>query len=332
MVGFLKSKGGHLSNAEWNRLMYWYIHSFLWGRYSGATESKLAQDLNAISNGEGVDGLIRLLRLIRGDLTIRADDFLGWSTGARFYPLLYLLTRVNHARDWGTGLELSNALLGRDSALQVHHIFPKSLLYRHGYTKTVVNALGNYAFLTSDTNGEISNKNPRDYIPRYITATPGAVESHWMPTESHLLEVENYEAFLERRRELLAESTNKFLDSLLADSVGQVEIQDFASRSTAETTQYASEDGELGEINRWMVERGLPEGVMNFQLTDDDGNHLATIDLAWPEGVQQELSEPLAIMIADSTEDEETVNQRGYRFFTSAADFKEHIEANYAIV
>ena len=45
--------------------MFWYIHTFLWGRYAGSTESIMAQDLNAIGE-EGLDGLLRLLRTQRG--------------------------------------------------------------------------------------------------------------------------------------------------------------------------------------------------------------------------------------------------------------------------
>ena len=98
-----------MTETEWNRLMFWYIHSFLWGRYASATESSLSQDLNIINAGEGIDGLIKLLRQLRGDLKIRPEDFWGWSTGARFYPMLYMLTRVYHSRDWGTGIELNNS-------------------------------------------------------------------------------------------------------------------------------------------------------------------------------------------------------------------------------
>jgi hypothetical protein len=329
MVGYLKKQGGNLnSNAEWNKLMYWYIHTFLWGRYAGSTESVLAQDLNVIESGEGIDGLIRLLRQNRGDLAVRPEDFWGWSTGARFYPLLYLLTRVNHARDWGTGLELSNALLGRLSTLEVHHIFPKHILYEKGYSKSLVNALGNYAFLTKETNLEISKKDPSSYIPEYVALNPGAVESHWMPTDSSLFQINNYEAFLEKRRELLAESTNGFLDSLVTDSLAQVEIQDYANRTT-QTISYQNEDDILLEVCCWMLDKGLSEGEINYQLADENGNLLTIIDLAWPHGIQSELSEPLALLLNESSENQEIVNRKGYKFFTSPGMFKEYIETHY---
>jgi hypothetical protein len=329
MVGYLKKQGGTLnSGAEWNKLMYWYIHTFLWGRYAGSTESVLAQDLNIIDSGEGVDGLIRLLRQIRGELTIRPEDFCWWSTGARFYPLLYMLTRVNHARDWGSGLELTNALLGRNSSLEIHHIFPKHMLYQHKHSKALVNALSNYTFLTKETNLKISDTEPSVYIPEYLKANPGAVESHWMPTDQQLFQVGNYVRFLEKRRELLAESANKFLDSLINDSADDVEIQDYANRSVQDILLHDEGDTIL-DVNNWMKNKGLLEGVVNFELTDENGNVLMIIDIAWPQGIQSELSEPLALLIDEDDANQETVNRAGYKYFTSPEKFKSYIETHH---
>lgn len=152
MIGYIHAQpSAKLDNAHWNKLMYWYIHTFLWGRYASSTESKMAQDMNVIQEGEGVEGLLRLIRQQRGDLKLTPEDFWGWSTGARFYPLLYLLTRMNHAKDFGSGLELTHNLLGKNSTLEVHHIFPKDILYKAGKSKSIVNSLANYAFLTKET-------------------------------------------------------------------------------------------------------------------------------------------------------------------------------------
>ena len=329
MVGYLNKQGGTLkSDAEWNKLMYWYIHTFLWGRYAASTESVLAQDLNIIERGEGLDGLIRQLRQNRGDLKIRSEDFIGWSTGARFYPLLYLLTRVNRARDWGTGVELSNALLGRFSTLEVHHIFPKSTLYKQGYAKSLVNALGNYAFLSKETNLDITNKDPDKYIPEYMSLNPGAVESHWVPTEQDLFLVDNYEIFLSKRRELLAESTNEFLDALLVGSAKQVEIQDYANR-TVQAESYQEEEEIIIDVGCWMIDNGLHEGVSNYPLVNETGEELMIIDLAWPQGIQEGLSEPVALLINESDDHQELVNKNGYRYFTNPESFKAYVERNY---
>ena len=101
MSSLLVCKGGKLQNArQRDKLLYWYIHSFLWGRYTGSTESTLNQDLHLIDESDAtLDRLIEQLRLWRGTLNIQPEDFRGSTLGARFYPMLYLLTRVFSARD-----------------------------------------------------------------------------------------------------------------------------------------------------------------------------------------------------------------------------------------
>src|SRR3990172_13139949 len=112
---YLVPRGGHLSDhKERDKLLYWYVHTFLWGRYAGSTETILNQDLALIEEPDGaLDRLIGGMLRIRGDLRLRSDDFMGWSQGARFYPLLYMLTRAWKAQDWDTGVELSGHLLGK---------------------------------------------------------------------------------------------------------------------------------------------------------------------------------------------------------------------------
>ena len=208
MARYLTQRGGRLTDhRERDKLLYWYIQSFLWGRYAGSTESTLNQDLALIEENDGaLDRLIAQLRQVRGNLRLQPSDFWGWSRGARFYPLLYMLTRVCSARDWDTGLELKRALLGSFSQLHVHHIFPKSRLYECGQSRPEVNALANFTFLTQETNLLVSNRLPEEYFPEFLARQPGAVESHWIPMDERLWKMENYLEFLEARRELLAKA------------------------------------------------------------------------------------------------------------------------------
>ena len=306
--------------------MYWYVHTFLWGRYAGSTESVMAQDLNVLSEGEGVEGLLRLMRLQRGDLVLKADDFWGWSTGARFYPLLYLLTRVNHARDFSSGIELTHSLLGKNSTLEVHHIFPKDVLYKVGKSKAMVNSLANYAFLTKETNLEISNEKPENYMPVYSKKQPGALESHWIPTEPELWKIENYEVFLQKRRELLAVGANEFLQSLYEDVVPQVVIENFTDR-LAPNVQDEEEENQLAEVAHWMEEQGLSSGECNYVILDNDVEYI--LDLAWPDGVQVGLSKPLALLLNESEEVCAAANRAGFTYLTDAQGFKDYVKANY---
>ncbi len=126
----LQLADGHFADsAETGRVLYWYIHSALWGRYAGSTEALLNQDY-ATASRSGISGLIGSIQRWRGgNLVIDSDDFAGAGRGSRFYPLLYLLTRVQDARDFGCGLPLHSHRPGHPASIQLHHIFPKSVLY-----------------------------------------------------------------------------------------------------------------------------------------------------------------------------------------------------------
>lgn len=185
MVRYLDQRGGLMNEQESDKLLFWYVQAGMWGRFSGSTESFIDQDLAALEGQDGgLDKLLEQLRLWHGGLRVEPGHFTGWSLGARFYPVLYLITRMGEARDWGTGLPLKANLLGRMSSLEVHHIFPKAQLYRHGYKRAEVNALANFCFLTQDTNLRISDRRTEEYFPEVETAHPGALAAQWIPSVS----------------------------------------------------------------------------------------------------------------------------------------------------
>ena len=327
MVGYLSMKGGKLSSAaEWDKLLFWYVHAFLWGRYAGSTESVLSQDLRVLEDGKGVDGLIELIHQNRADLTLRPQDFWGWSKGARFYPLLYMITRVNHARDWGTGIELSQSLLGKNSSLQVHHIFPKHVLYSAGKTKSMVNALANYAFLTQQTNLDISDQKPEDYFPIYMEKCPGAIESHCVPTASHLLTIDAYDAFLEERRNLLAKSANAILEDLWKGKLAQPSAP-MTKMSVTEPED--DEEAVIEELVSWLKNEGFAPGIKDYSAVIGYAGTPIIIDVAWPDGLQEGFTEPVALMINEEPGDIYRVNAVGYRVFTRADDLKNYVCTKY---
>ena len=332
LARYLERRGGKLADAgERDRLLYWYVHTLLWGRYSGSTESVLNQDLASIEQPDGALGrLIEGLRQNRGDLRLHPDDFGGWSRSARFYPLLYMLTRVGHALDWGSGVELSAHLLGHLSRLQVHHIFPKALLYRHGYKKAAVNAIANFTFLTQETNLAVCDRDPAEYLGEVAARYPGALESHWIPADRSLWRVEDYPAFLAARRELLAQAANRLLDGLRDGPAPELPAApSVLERPVAAIPgSVAGEDEErlLHEVNAWVMEQGLPAGEALHELADaETGEPRAVLDLAWPDGLQEGLSRPVALLIDEGQETEEAANRAGYLFFTDAESFRAYV-------
>ena len=331
MVSYIEGRGrGSLEQRECDRLLFWFIHTLLWGRYSSSTETVLNQDLQSIEDaGDGLGRLIERLRRDRGNLRIAPQDFTGATIGARFYPLLYMLTRIHHARDWDTGIELSNEMLGKLSRLQMHHIFPKSKLYCHGYQRSQVNALANFTFLTQETNLLVSNRDPEEYISQFQTRQPGAVESHWIPMDPELWKYENYPDFLAARRQLLAQAANEFLDNLLHGAIREVApVQAVTDLIEGPLGGVVSEEEEqiLLDTNIWVIDQGLPEGELSYELVNETTSlPIVVLDLAWPDGIQAGFSQPVALLIDEDAEVEALASQAGFGLYTDVDSLKRYI-------
>ncbi|OQB37559.1 MAG: hypothetical protein BWY06_02328 [Candidatus Latescibacteria bacterium ADurb.Bin168] len=338
MVRYLDQRNGaQMDEKERDKLLFWFVQAGMWGRFSGSTETYIDQDLAALEgeNG-GLDTLLEQLRLWHGGLRVEPGNFAGWSLGARFYPVLYLLTRMGEARDWGTGLPLKAGLFGKMNQLDVHHIFPKAQLYKSNYKRPEVNALANFCFLTKDTNLHISDKLPEDYFPQVEEKHPGALASQWIPDDPALWRIDNFRAFLEARKVLLAAEVNSRMEELLH---GDLRWLEGPAKAVVEPTlevgggiSSEKEEEELESLRAWMEEQGLPGGALAYDLADPaTGEQKAVLDLAWPNGIQEELSQPIAVLLNESPETLAIASKAGFRFFTAVAEFKRYVQAEILV-
>jgi len=322
---------GQMDEKERDKLIFWYVQAAMWGRFSGSTESYIDQDLEALDGeGGGLDRLLEQLRLWHGGLRVEPGHFTGWSVGARFYPVLYFMTRMGEARDWGMGLPLRAHMLGKMSRLEVHHIFPKSQLYKRGFKRPEVNALANFCFLTKETNLDIRDRLPEVYFPEIEAAHPGALASQWIPMDPALWKVERFRDFLEARKELLAAELNRRLADLLhgdTDWMAQSAVVPRPGREVVGGVTSEQEEAALTALNDWVVAQGLPRGELAFDYAEPEtGAPVAIFDLAWPQGIQEELSQPVAVLLNEETETVMLASQAGYRCFTDGAAFKRYVE------
>jgi len=330
LARFVDRNGGALGDHEQrDRLLYWYIHASMWGRYAGSTETVLAQDLQHLSgqHGDPTEGLLSHIRRTRGDLTVRPGDFWAWSRGARFFPILYMLTRVLEARDWASGVQLSKNSLGGAANLDVHHIFPKSLLYEAGHSRPEVNAIANFTFLTQETNIKVSNRRPQDYIPEYDAMHPGVVAGHWIPMDPGVWAIERYTEFLERRRSLLANAANDFLGELYAGHMTGDDITPVSvSIDDADAHDNATEEAVIAELRAWMIEEGLDPGHVDYALPDGTGGQSAILDVAWPDGVQVGLTDRVALLLNEPPEVAEVAGNFSFVPYTDASKFRAYCQ------
>lgn len=324
-------KLGSMDEKTRDKLLFWYVQAAMWGRFSGSTESFIDQDLAALEGEDGgLDKLLAQLRLWHGGLRAEPGHFTGWSLGARFYPMLYLLTRMGDARDWGSGLPLKASLLGKMSRLEVHHIFPKAQLYKCKYNRPEVNALANFCFLTKDTNLHISDRLPEDYFPEVEAAHPGTLSSQWIPADPALWKIERFHDFLEARKALLAAELNRRMEELLH---GDLRWFAGAAAITSESVSIGGgitseqEDAELAALNDWVVAKGLPRGSVSYDFADlQSGQQKAVFDLAWANGIQEELSQPVAVLLNEDSTTITLASQAGFRCFTDGDSFRRYVE------
>ncbi len=319
-----------LSAVDRDKLLFWFVQSGMWGRFSSSIETTMNEDLRAIDReGHPIDNLLDTLRRSRGNLSVNPENFDVSTLGARFYPVLYMLTRTSQARDLCSGLELKKTLLGSMSKLEVHHIFPKSQLYNANFRPYEVNALANFALLTKESNLHLGNSLPENYFPEMENRNPGVLQSQWIPNDPRLWKIENYLEFLSARRELLAAAANDLMRELLNGDerwlTGTTESAP-VQKATILGNVSDSEEAELQELNDWLEERNLPPGQIAFDLADSETDaQLAVFDIAWPDGLQPGFSEPVTLLLNADSSLQSLANEAGYKCFTNLSKFKNYV-------
>ncbi|MDD5369410.1 MAG: DUF262 domain-containing protein [Anaerolineaceae bacterium] len=211
------------NDKELRRAIRWMYLANSWARYSGQTDQKLEYDVAQIIQQESPwDALVNAIVDQRGRIEIKPADMDGRAAQHPLYLTSYILAKSNGAMDWFNGLPLRSHP-GPNYAIHSHHIFPTSYLYKHGYDeenhlhRMIVNEIANRAFLTADTNHEISNRPPAEYLPEVEKRYPGALAKQFVPMDPNLWKPERYRDFLEARRSLLALKMNEFFNGLVTE-------------------------------------------------------------------------------------------------------------------
>lgn len=212
-LGFLGHKRDYqIGPEESGRLRYWALIANGKGRYSrGSSETILDQDLATLRQGGAIE-LIDRLRLQVGRLDIAPDELEGRNQRSALFKTMFLAFRDAGAKDWRSTLAIALDHSGAQHKLQFHHIFPKAVLTKNGYTSREADDIANLSFIGGKTNRAISDKPPSEYLPPLIAKVgQGAFETQCIPTDDALLQIQNYKGFLAKRREAIIERLNAFL-------------------------------------------------------------------------------------------------------------------------
>lgn len=214
-IAYFGSKRGYrLTPEEARSLRYWTLIANAKGRYSrGSSETLLDQDLSTIRGGGGPDELVDRLRQQVGRLDIEPEELEGRNQRSALFKTLFLACRAAGAKDWRSQLGISISHSGAQHKLQFHHIFPKAILKANRVSSRETDDIANLCFIGGKTNRQISDKSPDAYLRDIIDRNgPEPFTAQCIPVDDiELLKPANYNEFLGRRRELIAERLNEFL-------------------------------------------------------------------------------------------------------------------------
>lgn len=206
-------KDYHLTPDEAHLLRYWVLVANAKARYSrGSSETFLDQDLAAIRREAEIPGLLQLLRTQVGRLDILPSDLENRNSRSAYFKTMFLACRKQSATDWRDQLVISLKHVGAQHTLQFHHIFPQAVLKKLNLSTAKMNDICNLSFISGRTNRKISDKEPSLYLPDIVGKQgEDALTKQAIPTEPTLWNVQRYDAFLARRRQLVADRLNEFL-------------------------------------------------------------------------------------------------------------------------
>jgi hypothetical protein len=238
-----------------------------------------------------------------------------------------MLTRVHGARDFGSGLPLRSHLLGHLTSLQVHHIFPKAVLYDAGYPRSQVNAVANFCFLTQDTNLAIGKRRPEDYFPEVEKKHPGILASQWIPGDPALWRMDRYPDFLAARRELLAGAANAFLGALRTGTApGANELLERQKVAAETIDDQDARTEEVAALIAELTELGCAEPAVDCEISDPGtGKALAIAEACWPEGLQPGQGNPVVLELDPGESDLARLEELGYEVFTSTDSLRGYV-------
>lgn len=226
----LRAQGIHDGQIE-SFVRRWFVMSVLTGRYSGSAETQFDQDIRQIASGDFADILAKVesAELSPAFWEVGLVQQLETSGTSSPYFWVFVAAQVR-ANDTGM---LSKDITVRELVSHlgdIHHIFPRDLLKKAGLTRSQYNQIANYAYTQEEINIKIGNKPPRAYFADIQAQCSGGPMKYGAITDADTLktnlaancvpdsivdmDVEQFDGFLKRRRELMAAKVRAYYEGL----------------------------------------------------------------------------------------------------------------------
>ena len=134
--------------------------------------------------------------------------------------------------------------------------------------KKRVNEIANRAFITRDTNYYISDTAPIEYLTEIEKVFPNALKKQFIPSDRSTWTSDNYELFLETRRQSIADEINGFLQKLWdhESDNGEVKIDSIQSWESMLNAGDETNFIEFKSTLRYCLRNERPEKYIEFSI------------------------------------------------------------------
>lgn len=210
----------------------WLALSILTGRYSASPESAFDYDIKRFFSYDDPAEYLKIAEaaeLSEAFWDVNLVQRLNTSVASSPYFNMFLVAQVkSHDKGFlSTQVDIEAMLENRGD---IHHLFPKNYLTKHGVPKAQYNQIANYVFLQQEINIKIRDAAPCVYMKEVLNqcqtkrATYGGIvdeaelqenlRQNCVPEGFENMYIDDYSTFLERRRKLMAQKIRNYYFSL----------------------------------------------------------------------------------------------------------------------
>lgn len=209
----------------------WFVLSVLTSRYSSAPETQFDTDIRRIHELGAATYIDNVINAELSDAfwTFGLPQQMNTSVASSPSFSVFLAAQVK-AKDKGF---LSKDITVQDLIVHkgdVHHIFPREYLKKHGLSRGRYNQIANYVMTQSEINIAIGAKSPSRYFKEVLDQCRGGglryggitrreellenLRMNCIPEGIEQMEVSDYDQFLETRRDLMAQKMRTYFAGL----------------------------------------------------------------------------------------------------------------------
>lgn len=209
----------------------WFVLSILTGRYSASPESQFDYDIKQISSQDFGKYLadVESAELSEAFWDAALLQYLNSSVASSPYFNVFLAAQVKNS-DKGflsKDITVTDLISHRGD---IHHVFPRDYLKKNGLRRGQYNQIANYVYTQAEINIKIGNKAPKFYFAELLEQCNGGdlkyggintenelnknLKMNSIPEDIFLMEIGNYNKFLEQRRALMASKMREYYFSL----------------------------------------------------------------------------------------------------------------------